>query len=755
MKFIYCIASLLFIILSSLPVYAQYTLAGRVTDEKEKAPLPGAHVYIPALQKGTSTDHEGNFSISVANKGAIKLQVSLVGYESSLFTIPASTTAPLEITLKESLVHINEVVVSGGYTVKQEDSPIQIEVMHARELKQSGSPTLMEALTVLPGVEQISLGNGIGKPVIRGLSFSRVLTIYQGARFENQQWGADHGLGLTDTGLDRVEIIKGPASLMYGSGAVGGVINLIDENIFSSRPVEGDATISTFSNTLGLKSDVGLRGALGKTSSWSLRTGTESHADYIDGSGRTIGNSRFNSKNIKLGLATQKDWGSSKLTYTFRQQHMGIIEEDELTSTLATTRNDRSMQLPFQHIRDHFFSLQNNILVGSGTLALNMALHSNQREEIEDDMDEIDLGLNLTTLTYDLRYTPANKGAFQFTTGVQGFRQSNRNYPQAHEILIPNALLYDQSLYQMLYYQARRLTIQTGLRYDYRVTNATSQGLENYSLPGDPNENAIRNQFGGFSGSLGATYHVSRSTLLRSNIATGFRAPDLAELYSNGEHPGTNRYELGNVNFGREQSTEIDLSILQKSAHFTIEASAFYNHISNYVFFSPTGQTMPDSDLSIWTFRQEDVVLKGGEAGIAWHPAALSKLTGKTTFSFVHATSQEGKQPLPRIPAPRATYELKYRFGNLGPAKGLYVRSRWQQVMAQNRVSSDEDPTPGYHLLYAGIGSNFSLGKLILTADINANNLLNRQYVDHLSLMRPFGITMPGRNVSIQFSVLF
>ncbi len=752
MKTFYWIIFQLLIISSQ--ALAQKSISGKVLDHATRTPLPGVHIYIPTLQKGTSTDSDGNFSMQVPSQGKLTLKASLVGYESALFSLSVSETN-LEVFLKESPVQINEVVVSGGYTIKQEDSPIQIEVMSARELKQSGSPTLMDALTALPGVEQITLGNGIGKPVIRGLSFSRVLTVYQGARFENQQWGADHGLGLTDTGLDRVEIIKGPASLMYGSGAVGGVINLIEENIFTNKTIEGDATLSAFSNSLGLKTDIGLRGALSTTAAWSMRVGAESHADYIDGTGRIIGNSRFNGKNLKLGIATQKRWGSSRVSYTYRQQNLGIIEEDELTESLATSRFDRSMQLPYQYVRDHFLSLQNNILISSSSLSLNMALHSNQREEIEETMHEPDLGLNLSTLTYDLRFTPATQGALQLITGLQGFRQSNHNYPTANEILIPNAVLYDQSLYQMLHYKVNRLSLQTGLRYDYRITNASAAGLRNYTLPGSPSEGSIRSQFGGFSGSLGATYHAGVKTLLRSNIATGFRAPDLAELYSNGEHPGTNRFELGNIHFGREQNTEIDFSMLHKSKHFTFEVSTFYNHINNYVFFSPTGQTVPGSELSIWTFRQEDVALRGGETGVAWHPTFFPALTGKSTFSLVLANNRNTGMPIPRIPAPRATHELRYRFRDAGFAKGIYMRGRWQHALNQQRVAADEAPTPGYHLFHAGTGGHFTLGNLTCTADLSINNIFNRQYVDHLSLMRPFNIPMPGRNVSLQFSVLF
>src|SRR5690606_36624109 len=203
------------------------------------------------------------------------------------------------------------------------------EKINRSELLKMPSPSLMSSLSRVPGINEVSLGPGIGKPVIRGLSFSRVLSVYQGARFENQQWGADHGLGLNETGISSVEIIKGPASIIYGSGAMAGVIHLIEEPDAVVGKIEGDLHLRVFSNTLGIRSEAGIKGAGQKGLFWSFRGAQESHADYKNGDKQTIGNSRFNTGNFKGSFGLQKKWGNTRLRYSYLNQRIGLIDEND------------------------------------------------------------------------------------------------------------------------------------------------------------------------------------------------------------------------------------------------------------------------------------------------------------------------------------------------------------------------------------------------------------------------------------------
>ncbi|WP_291782298.1 carboxypeptidase-like regulatory domain-containing protein, partial [Cecembia sp.] len=205
------------------------SLSGKVVDKSNNNPLPGVNIYVPELNRGVVTDLDGKFILTGIPERNITLQVSFLGYATLVKSVRVNAVKDLVFELEEYAQTIEEVVVSGAYIMSKESSPISIEKVDRVDLLKMPSPNLMSSLARTPGVSEISLGPGISKPVIRGLSFSRVLSLYQGARFENQQWGADHGLGMTETGIANVEMIKGPASIIYGSGAMAGVVNLIEE----------------------------------------------------------------------------------------------------------------------------------------------------------------------------------------------------------------------------------------------------------------------------------------------------------------------------------------------------------------------------------------------------------------------------------------------------------------------------------------------------------------------------------------------
>src|SRR5690554_4688629 len=216
-------------------------LKGRVQASYTAMPIPGVAIYIPELNRGLTTDEKGEFHISSLPLKRLTVQFKLLGYKTVIREFDVLTLKAAQIILmEESTTMIDEVVVSGAYIMSRENSPIAIEKINREELLKMPSPGLMSSLARMPGINEVSLGPGIGKPVVRGLSFSRVLSVYQGARFENQQWGADHGLGLNETGISSIEVIKGPASIIYGSGAMAGVIHLVEAPDASIGSTEGD-----------------------------------------------------------------------------------------------------------------------------------------------------------------------------------------------------------------------------------------------------------------------------------------------------------------------------------------------------------------------------------------------------------------------------------------------------------------------------------------------------------------------------------
>jgi iron complex outermembrane recepter protein len=748
---------LLFLSLSGLLIhftpstYAKGIIKGKITSIEDKGPVIGATVFIPDIQKGTATNANGEFSFSGLPYGTYILKVSSIGFGTLVQKIELiEPSITLNLQLSPSTIITDEVVISGGNIGLKDEIPIKIESFQASEIQKTGSPTLMTALTALPGIDEIPFGTGIGKPVIRGLSFSRVLTLYQGARFENQQWGEDHGLGLNDLGMDRIEIIKGPASLLYGSGAVAGVINLIEEAPANDNQIESDFRLSTFSNTLGMKTNAGIKGSHNGFN-WGLRYGHENHADYIDGNNRTVGNSRFNTNTVKAFTGWQKSWFNTRLTYTYSKQLYGIVEEDEMEETLATRRNDRSMQLPFQDVVDHMVSSQSTFLLGNDKIKLNLAFHQNNRKEIEDAMDEIDLGLILRTSTYDVKYLKKFSFGTELTTGVQGFYQTNINMDDAEEILLPDASVMDNSAYLMANHRFEKITLQAGGRFDFRHTQANAHRLPDFEMPGAPVSNELTRNFSGWSGSTGLTYNFSKNLLFRTNLASGFRAPDLAELFSNGVHPGTNRFERGDANFGREQNFEIDLSSLYRGKNFSAEVAVFTNHINNYIYFSPTGEM--EGGLILWEFLQSDALLRGGEIGLEIHPVQIPWLRFKSTLAQVTGLRKDDRSYLPLIPPIKLNNSIHLVAEKLGRLNQPYLNINLHTASAQTNIAADEFETPAYTLLGIGIGSKIRVGNTLMDWNLTGNNLLNTAYLNHLAVTRPFGIYQMGRNINFNLTI--
>ncbi|MEX2591647.1 MAG: TonB-dependent receptor [Anditalea sp.] len=732
-------------------------LEGKVEDKSTKMPIPGVAVFIPELNRGVVTDHNGRFTLATLPDRDLTLQFSFLGYKTLITKInPATLNEKLIIQMEETTTTIDEVVVSGAYVMSRENSPIAIEKINRDELLKMPSPSLMSSLSRTPGINEVSLGPGIGKPVIRGLSFSRVLSVYQGARFENQQWGADHGLGLNETGISSVEIIKGPASIIYGSGAMAGVIHLVEDPDAASGDIEGDINFRAYSNTLGARGEAGIKGALQNGMSWSLRGALESHADYRDGDQETIGNSRFNTQNFKGGLGLQKKWGDTRLRYSYLSQRLGLINEQE-PAVLATGRNDRKMQLPFQQVQDDFVNSETNVYLGEDRLKLTLGYHWNIRKEIESYMDQVDLGLRQENFIYDMKYYKSLNSDLEAIFGVQGFYLQNKNIKNSNAILIPDANKDDRSVYGLLNFTKPKWILQGGLRYDYRKVVADASGdyfIEyDFILPGNPEKRQLNRSFDGITGSGGATFKPSERWRLRLNVASGFRAPDLAELFSNGPHPGTSRFESGNAAFEREQNVQTDLGIRYQNPEFTASLEGFYNQVNNYIFFAPTDERR--GNLTVWKFEQDHARLYGGEAYLKIHPSVIKWISGSTAYSMVIGQKSSDDTYLPYIPAFKWNQEINLKFNDIDNFQQPYVGLAGSLFLDQDRAAPLEDATPGYFLLGINMGGSFLLGNQKIEAFISATNLLNRTYLDHLSLYRPFGVNQLGRNSTFHLKMDF
>ncbi|MGB8705090.1 MAG: TonB-dependent receptor [Gillisia sp.] len=730
---------LLFAMALAIPSYSQNTIKGKVTDADTQKGLMAATLYIPSIQKGTTTDFDGNFELDHLRAGKYKLVISSIGYTSKTLdiTVPSETT--FSIILKPSAIEMEEVIVSTPFHQLQSENVMKVARESVNELQQKGAVTLADGITNLPGVESVTTGAGIGKPVIRGLSSNRVLVYTQGVRLENQQFGGEHGLGVSSSGVESVEVIKGPASLLYGSDALGGVLYLNPEKYAEADSTHLDAKYTYLSNTLGSEINAGAKTS-GKNLKFLVRGNYATHSDYKTGNEERVTDTRFDELDLKTGVGYRKGSYKGDLRYNFNHSVLGIPDSIGVQST------SKNKILPYQKVDNHVLSLDNNIYFGNSSLELKVGYLFNNRKEFSHESVQPDgsltpgLELHLNTLNYDVKYNTPNWGKLETIIGLQGMHQTNTNFGE--ELLIPDATVNDVGVLATSHYDFEKVNFQAGIRIDNRKINSKAMGMEGSAKYFAP----VSRSFTSFNGAFGIKYDPFSNFTSRLNLATGFRAPNLAELTSNGIHEGTNRYEIGNTDLSNEQNFQIDLALEYKSRHFDVYVNPFFNKINNYIYIGPNGEYRQGNP--VYVYSQTNADLYGGEAGIHLHPHPWDWLHLESSIETVYGEKQNG-DPLPLIPAVSVTNTMRTEFGESDKFTSSYAFLSLKSTFAQDRVSAFENPSSGYSLLSAGLGSSFRLDRLSFELNISGNNLLNKSYISHLSRLKPAGIENMGRNISI------
>ena len=724
-----------------ISVNAQNSISGKITDTKNNA-LIGVEIHAQELHKGTITKEGGFYELKNVPNGKIKLTFSYLGYKtvSKILEI-YSEDLVLNIQLEETFYEIDEIIVSTPFNKLQSENVMKVERLSAKSIQKLGATTLSEGLVNIAGVSQVSTGTSIGKPVIRGLSGNRVLVYTQGIRLENQQFGGEHGLGVNDAGISSVEVIKGPASLLYGSDALGGVLYLNPEKFASENETETTVNQRFYSNTLGTNTSIGIKKSL---ENWKfLARGTyANHSDYRIPTDERVTNTRFNEKDFKTGIAYSKNKFTSEIRYNFNNSNLGLTEGIENQST------NKNLLEPYQKIDNHILSSHNHFFLGNSKLDIDLGYTVNDRQEFEEhegeanqeENEEAALRMKLKTFSYNAKYHFPKFGKFEILSGIQGLHQTNTNFGE--ELLIPNATINDFGVFTTTNYAWNKNSLQAGIRFDNRkiITerHEITSGNETQIF------NAIDKNYNSFTTSLGFKTLLSEFITTRINIATGFRAPNLAELTSNGVHEGTNRYEKGNNDLINEKNIQIDVSLEYKTEHFELFANGFYNHINNYIFISPTDE-IEDGE-QVFSYIQEDAKLYGGEFGFHLHPHPQDWLHLESTFETVIGKQENGDY-LPLIPANtwRNTFRTEFNYKNW--LKEGYSSLTLESTFSQNNISPFETKTDNYSLLNMAFGGEIHLKNITFSTLLSINNLMNKKYVNHLSRLKNDGIANQGRNV--------
>lgn len=730
---------IVFLFMSSV-VYSQTTVKGTIENAVTNKKLQSANIYISDLNKVVSSDANGNFIITGLPNGILQLQFSLLGYKNYNLTIETDKiTGPLEIKLIPVEISTEEIVVTDTAIEKS----YQTEKINSRELMRYGSMNISEAVTKIPGVWQLSTGTGISKPVIRGLYGNRIGIMINGIRFDNQQWQDEHGLVMSSDGIDNIEVIKGPRSLLFGPEAIGGVVSITDEHPAPIGQETADLNVKFYTNTLGILADAGFKGAQNNFN-WLIRFGGETHADYLDGNGDRIPETRFGGYTIKTSAGYLKGIWAGKLNYSYTSYTYGILEGREFEREISRqeTRFDRSFNGPHHLLRVHNITFQNILIKERSKFKINLSyIYNNRREKegnderfLPDSLQFGDLNMTLRTASLDASWIYTMNGNTELTAGTQGFIQSNVNSGQRR--LIPDADVKSVSATAILNYHKDKLTFDVGARFDIFSVKTKEFGIIDsigYFAAISPHYNSV-------NGSAGITYKLFSKLLLKANISTGYRAPNLAELTSNGLHEGIFQYEVGNGNFKSEQSIEGDADLFFKNKYFSFELTAYNNKINNYIFLGQTTDTI--QGYPVFRYFQSDATLKGLEADINIKP--INWLNFRMNYSIVIAKRSDGVN-LPLIPSDKITSAIHLELDNWKFFQNPYFELSSYTALAKTRLGENEKGVPGYTLLNAGFGCDLKFEKQLINITISCNNMLDKVYIDFMSRIKLLNATYNGQ----------
>lgn len=731
---------IIFIFISFNFSFAQYKISGTVSDAVTNEKLPHVAIYISDLKKTVSTDSSGAFSISGLPGAYLQFQFSLQGYRNYNLTVETDIlTSPLQINLMPNEITTEEIIV----TETNIEKPYQTDKIKAKDLQRYGSMNISEAVARIPGVWQLSTGTGVSKPVIRGLYGNRIGIMVNGIRFDNQQWQDEHGLVMSSDGIDNVEVIKGPRSLLFGPEAIGGVVSITDEHPAAVGTNLADLNTKFYSNTLGILADIGLKGAE-QNFNWLVRFGGETHGDYIDGNGDRMPSTRFGGYTMKSALGTNKGIWVGNLNYAYTNYTYGILEGRDFQKEFRNTKEsrfDRSFNGPHHQLKVHNMVFQNTFNADRSKFKINLGYTYNRRTEREgnderflpDSLQFGNLDMILNTYSLDASWNYTFKKDFDLTVGAQEFLQSNKNDGQRR--LIPDADVSSGAITSIVRYQKDKFGFEAGARFDLFKVKTYEYGKfdsANYFPALDLNYNSV-------NGSAGTTYRFNKNFLVKANLSTGFRAPNLAELTSNGLHEGTFQYEIGNKDFKNEQSLEGDIGFVIDSKYISLDFSAYNNRINNYIYLGLTNDTY--RGYPVYKYYQSDATLRGLEADLTIQP--VKWLTLRETYSTVLATRNDGAN-LPLIPADRITSSAHFELKNWNIFYNPYFEFSANVSLKKTRLGENETPVPGYVLFNLGFGCDLKFEKELFNITIAANNLFDKTYVDFMSRIKTLSVVYNG-----------
>ncbi|MDZ7756432.1 TonB-dependent receptor [Rhodohalobacter sp.] len=723
----------------------RYILSGTVTDAETGEPVSFAYVHIEELNRTAVADNDGYYELKNIPAGNFTLTIHRIGYRTQTKEIAIKEAdETVNIILSSTVLGSQSVEVIGQNDRNVEGSNLEhaSKKVFGSDLRQNLGNTLSQTLANLPGFDERKMGGAPGRPVIRGLGGERVLILQDGMRSGDvSSQSSDHAVTIDPISAQEVEIARGPQALAYGANAIGGVINVVRNQIASSTPSKTTGNFTLNGETVNR----GVSGALDITApvrdlAVSLSLNGRTAQDISTPIGQTD-NTYYRSTNNAVGLSWIKNWGYIGGAFSSYFNNYGIPPDPqghpngvdiEMEKFQYDLKSEVILNNDFVNVIEGSFSLKNYThqeIESSGALGTQFGLVTSNAE-IKAKHQKIGF---------------VDKGSFGLWGEIEDYAIIGASTPDANSYKLAAFLVEEADF--------NKLHLEGGLRFDW---------VMNKPVEDDPNSvigNIRERTFPALSSSFAAIYSLNSSLSVGTSLLHSFRAPSLEELYSEGPHLASYSYEIGNPELDPERGLAKELFLRYQKPKANAEVTFYHNNFANYLYARDTGQ--PNNrrpDLNNYQFVGEEAVLYGTELSGEFILRSNFVLNASMSYTLAERNVSESEQqttgydgdtrPLPMIPPFKSKVSFKYS------KNGFELGSRVRFSAEQDRTGEFETPTDNYTLLDLFAQYRHEGGKLLHTFSLNANNLLNQEYYDHLSRIKDLR-PEPGINVSLLYRIYF
>jgi iron complex outermembrane recepter protein len=736
-------------------VTRQEEVRGHVVDSAG-APIANAVVSLAELRLATKTAADGTFSFSGVPAGRYTLVARRVGYAASVRDVVVSGATEVTLRLAETAFQVEPVTVTATRSPTSAlRSSLPTSALSEDQLRREASISLATSLRKLPGVRSLSTGEQIGKPMIRGLFGSRVLVLENGSRLEDYSWSDEDAPSVDARLAQRVEVIRGPASVLYGSDALGGVVNVVPEDLPSANGGRGFHQIGVeaygATNNHELGSAIKIAGASGRIG-WRL-FGVGRFAEAYRTPDGEVDNTGFLSANGEAAVGMRGTRSNTSLRFSHYGGEFKLLEAGGPPPG-AVAGQDAG---PERKLADDRLQLVSDYLVGGVRLETKAQFQRHSLVEISDDTCKLfpslpdcitaasgsgkaelaafDLLLNTGTVDVLAHHTIGEN--VRGTAGVSGLYQTNDS--KGPIFLVPDATVGSVGAFAFEELTQRDWTFSVGGRVDSRHLTANRSVALGLATDNSRSWTVA-------TGNAGAVFRPLPDVALATNVGVAWRAPTLFELYSNGPLLAEGRYEIGDPSLASERALNLDVSARWEGTRMRGEITGFRNDIRDFIYLAPTAELR--QGLEVFRHEHADALLTGGEFSAEFEVA--KPVTLRARHDFVRGTNKGTGEPLPLMAPARSAFGVDFRTSPTW-ATSFFTGSEVEYVARQNRPNPDDFVTASYTLLNFDIGIERDFLGRGARLEVGVRNAADVRYRSFLSRYKEFALE-PGRNIIIRLS---